>query len=150
MKRFAFVFFLLFTIVQSSVYSQTIKSAYVLSEEDDETNIKCQFSYGSAVAATRSALRYNRIEIQNNIQGNDIIFYVNVTNTESSSQLCTFDLELQVYVYSWVSIRNVSKPLRLKALLCEKGLSGSYTKMNMQERIDQLSDVSVCETNRGT
>jgi len=137
MKKLFLLFFLTVLTLQNFAVAQSIRSAYVFSEEDDDGNIKCQFSNASAVAATKSALRYNRVDILQQNTINSIAFYINVNNIETSNQSCTFALELQVYVWSKVLVPGVTKPLNLKSLICEQGLAGSYIKLNMQDRINQ-------------
>lgn len=136
-KKIFLYIFLVVALQQNFAAAQSIKSAYVFSEEDDESNIKCQFSNASAVAATKSALRYNRVEVLQYDNLNAIAFYINVNNLETTSQSCTFALEFQAYVFSRVAVPGVIKPVNLKSLICEKGSAGTYSKLNMQVRINQ-------------
>ena len=137
MKTLFFIIFLSLLNLQNFAAAQSIKSAYVFSEEDDESNVKCQYSNASGIAATKSALRYNRVEVLNFDNFNNIAFYVSVNNYETTNQSCTFSAELQVYVFARVSVPGVIKQVNLKSLICEKGSAGILNKMNMQERINQ-------------
>jgi len=137
MKKLFFYLFLSVLVLENFAGAQSIKSAYVYSEEDDESNVKCQYSNASGVAATQSALRYNRVEVFNSFSTNNINFYINVNNFEATNQSCTFAIELQAYVYARVSVPGVSKQVLLKSLICSKGSAGMLNKMNIQDRLNQ-------------
>lgn len=136
MKIILVLLFCIFTIELNVANSQPFSSARVITEEDSKSNIACKVSQESASAATKSALRYNRIESLPINTFGTIIFYATITNFEVSSTACSLGIRMQVYFNTSAKMPQSGKPVFIKGELCNRSATGYLDKNSMQERVN--------------
>jgi len=136
MKKKLWLLFCILAIQLNIAYSQPIPNAYVLGEEDTNENIKCRVNHSSAIAAVKSALRYNRVELSPKLTPNDVSFYVALNNTEVFKESCSVGIVLQAYFYTTSKMPKTGKPMFARVLVCNNISSGYLDKIDLQERIN--------------
>jgi hypothetical protein len=138
--------FSLFLLHLTSIYGQTIKSAYAYGEEDSKSNILCQFSNKSAISAMESALRYNRVNIVRSSEKSGIIkFYTAITNWEVDKSNCSVNMHLDVHDYKAIQLPGSNKLIYSKVIFCERSVTGFLGKLEMQTNINAKIKESVDE-----
>ena len=131
------IFIILALHLQLSI-AQTVKTVQVYSEKDGQSNINCQFSHESGVAAVESALRYNRVNVYpKDKNGYGVLkFYFVVTNWETTSKSCSVGLTFHAHDYAEAKLPGGPKNFFAKTLFCEDGTTGYLDKSNMQSTIN--------------
>ncbi len=110
--------------------SRIIPKAYVLVETDDESNKSCEFSYRSAEAAAKAALRYNRIKIADDPSPFVMRVYVGAgffAETINKNS-CAVSLHIEFSNHQIVKMPITKQEVPAKAVFCQNGVGGIRPK----------------------
>ena len=127
----------------SVLNAQTINSGYVYGEDGGEENTKCKFDFKSGIAAVESALRYNRVKIENSPEAEGVDFYINVTNLEIDNNMCSASISLRVGYFKTMNIPQTNKSIMTTIVLCSKESLVHFFKVNMQSKVNSILKDSV-------
>jgi hypothetical protein len=118
--------------------SSVIPKARVSVETDEDSNKNCNFSYSSAEAAAKSALRYNRIEIDNSKFSESMEIYVGAgTFTEVAGRSsCAIALTVEFQHYQTVKIPISNRDISSRVVHCRNGVGGILPKNSVQESLN--------------
>ena len=113
-------------------YALTFEQAHVFGEAISDEGSKCGLSRDASVSAVETALRQNRIAINEKAKYN---FYLN-TNSLYLDQGCVANTHLEVGFYSYVNPPNGDKAVFAEVILCTRGMIMSGPSYNLQTRIN--------------
>jgi hypothetical protein len=137
--KFSLLIFLIFFTCQA-LASLVIPRASILIEEDNEDTRTCQFSYKSAEAAAKSALRYNRIEIQDSISPDALVIYIGSASFIEFGRrdACAVVLKVEFYQLEKVKLPVSGKEILSKVVHCANGSAGTLLKKDVQQDLNAM------------
>jgi len=129
---------LLLVACSQALASQVIPKASVFVEGDEEANKNCMFSYSSAEAAAKAALRYNRIEIEDRKFSESIEIYVGAGSfTEVAGRSsCAVALTVEFQQYQSVKMPISNRDIASRVVHCRNGVGGILPKNIVQESMN--------------
>lgn len=114
--------------------AQGLRSAYVLTEDDDADNTACGVSNTFLKSAAESALRYNRIEIASSPVSNTVVYVQsNVMPLGSSNASCAATVRVEFKRYGEVQLPQVAKRFHGDLIVCSRASLFAYSRQRLQQ-----------------
>ncbi len=131
---------LLMFLCGKTLASSVIPRANILVEKNNEDTRTCQFSYESAEAAAKSALRYNRIEIQDNFSSDALGIYIGSASFIEFGRrdACAVTLKVEFYQYEKVKLPGSGREIFSKVVHCTNGFAGTVLKKEVQQSANEM------------
>lgn len=143
LKRLLLLATLLIT-ASIGVTAQPINNVDVFSEAEDDDFRRCNLTYDGLIASAKAALRYNRIEISKQMNG-DVNLWISGQVLPISNGYCAVSMTAQFYKVGVISLPKGS--MMGDHVLCSKTLTGAYYVQNTQSKwndaIRQMVDLCI-------
>ena len=122
------------------VEAATIKSAYVLAEDQGSSGEKCGLSREGETSAVQAALRQNGIDvIYDRSKGyGKPVFYLNTTSLVTATGGCVVFTRLDVHIFDVVKIPESNKTYYANIVFCEGGDISTGPPYDYQERVSSF------------
>lgn len=145
-----FILSILLIFLQLTAFSQPIKNIYVFSEKDDDDFRRCNLSSEGLVAAAKSALRYNRIDISNQLDS-DLNLWIAPTAIPIYDNFCAIAVSIQIYKLGVISLSTGT--MMGDHVLCVKNSIGTYKIQNTQTKwndaVREMVDLCISKIESG-
>lgn len=114
--------------------AQSLRSAYVLTEDDDADNTTCGVSNTFLKSAAESALRYNRIDIASSPVSNTVVYVQsNVMPLSASAASCAATVRVEFKRYGEVLLPQVAKRFHGDLIVCSRSSLFAYSRQRLQQ-----------------
>lgn len=150
-RRFLFAL-IAFSGLVPAVYAQEFPPVYVLAENPPEKATACGYSHTAIVAAVKSELRHNRIEIatsEDNTAGTAIMAYINTTAGDVGVPgMCVVRYDFVLTTNEFVTISATNERRFASIVFCRKFGLAYYSQSSIQTNLNnQFRDyISQCIT----
>lgn len=143
MKRILLITSLLMTL-STGVIAQPINNVVVFSETEDDDFRRCNLTYEGLVASAKSALRYNRIDVSNQSNG-EVNLWISGQVLPIGNGYCATSITAQFYKIGMIALPKGN--MLGDHVLCNKTSIGTYAIQNTQSKwndtVRQMVDLCI-------
>lgn len=113
---------LLLACLHASTFAQTLKSVYVLVEEDGPDDKLCAVSNATLKSSAEGSLRHNRSSVAYKIEDASTILYVStIVLNHGAGQNCSASIRVEFKAFGDVVIPSSGKKIIGERIFCKKG-----------------------------